>query len=252
MKNRIGEENINTQGTLMRIIDYNRNDDIIVEFQDEYKYQIRSQYKEFKNGKIKNPYDKIVFGVGFIGDGIYTPYIKEERKKSETYKYWQRMLQRGYSEEFKDSFSSYREVKVCEEWHNFQNFAKWFEDNYYEVRELGKMQLDKDILNKGNKIYSPDNCIFVPMRINQLFIKSNGSRGELPIGVTRSGNKFRSRLHIIEGEKYLGSFNTPEEAFYAYKTFKEQYVKEVADEYKLYIPQKLYEAMYKYEVEITD
>ena len=81
MKNRIGEENINTQGTLMRIIDYNRNDDIIVEFQDEYKYQIRSQYKEFKNGKIKNPYDKIVFGVGFIGEGIYSPYIKEERKK---------------------------------------------------------------------------------------------------------------------------------------------------------------------------
>ena len=251
MKDRIGEININTQGTLMKIIQYNRSDDIIVEFQDEYKCKVHSQYQEFRKGKIKNPYDKIVFGVGYIGKGGYAPYIKETKSKTESYNYWERMLQRGYSEDYKNKKPTYKDVIVCKEWHNFQKFAKWFEDNYYEVTELGKMQLDKDILNKGNKIYSPDNCIFVPMRINQLFIKSNGSRGELPIGVTRSGNKFRSRLHIIEGEKYLGSFNTPEEAFCAYKTFKEQYIKEVADEYKLYIPQKLYEAMYKYEVEIT-
>ena len=114
------------------------------------------------------------------------------------------------------------------------------------------MQLDKDILNKGNKIYSPNSCIFVPTRINQLFAKADALRGDFPIGVSRSGNKFRTRLHILNGEKYLGTFNTPEEAFYAYKTFKEQYIKEVAEEYKDKIPQKLYEAMYKYEVEITD
>ena len=50
----------------------------------------------------------------------------------------------------------------------------------------------------------------------------------------------------------IGRFDTPEEAFYAYKQFKENYIKEVADEYKDSIPQKLYEAMYRYEVEIDD
>ena len=63
---------------------------------------------------------------------------------------------------------------------------------------------------------------------------------------------------MIPNEKYgknqitIGTFNTPEEAFYAYKQFKENYIKEVADEYKDRIPQMLYEAMYRYEVEITD
>ena len=252
MKDRIGEININTQGTLMKIIQYNRSDDIIVEFQDEYKCKIHSQYQEFRKGKIKNPYDKIVFGVGYIGKGGYIPYIKETKRKTESYNYWERMLQRGYSEDYKNKKSTYKDVTVCEEWHNFQNFAKWYEDNYYEIEGLGKVQLDKDILNKGNKIYSPNSCIFVPTRINQLFAKADALRGDFPIGVSRSGNKFRTRLHILNGEKYLGTFNTPEEAFYAYKTFKEQYIKEVAEEYKDKIPQKLYEAMYKYEVEITD
>ena len=43
-----------------------------------------------------------------------------------------------------------------------------------------------------------------------------------------------------------------EEAFKSYKTFKEKYIKQVADEYKDKIPKKLYDAMYRYEVEITD
>ena len=44
----------------------------------------------------------------------------------------------------------------------------------------------------------------------------------------------------------------PEEAFRAYKQFKEDYIKQVADEYKDKIPQKLYDAMYNYKVDITD
>ena len=50
----------------------------------------------------------------------------------------------------------------------------------------------------------------------------------------------------------LGYFETPKEAFKSYKTFKEQYIKQVADEYKDKIPKKLYEAMYNWKVEITD
>ena len=63
MKDKTGEIRENTNGTKMKIIKYIRSDNIFVEFQDEYKYVVNCQYKEFKLGKIKNPYDKKVFAI---------------------------------------------------------------------------------------------------------------------------------------------------------------------------------------------
>ena len=133
----------------------------------------------------------------------------------------------------------------------FSNFEKWFNDNYYEI-ENEQMELDKDILIKGNKIYSPENCIFVPHNINTLFVKNDKKRNCL-IGVFKlKENKYTSKISTMNGRKQLGTYNTEIEAFNAYKKAKEDYIKEVADLYKDKIPQKLYDAMYKYEVEITD
>ena len=119
------------------------------------------------------------------------------------------------------------------------------------------MCLDKDILIKSNKIYSPEACCFIPEKINILFTKSNSMRGKYPIGVT-----YHNRDNVLEAwccnkeckRQYLGRFplNRPFQAFTTYKNFKENYIKQVADEYKGLIPQKLYEAMYNYEVEIND
>jgi hypothetical protein len=110
------------------------------------------------------------------------------------------------------------------------------------------MAIDKDILIKGNKIYSPETCIFVSRKINSLFVKCNKSRGQSPIGVCKHGKKYYVRCSSMG----IGSFKTIEEAFNAYKQYKEDYIKQVADEYKNKIPKKLYDALYKYEVEITD
>ena len=122
------------------------------------------------------------------------------------------------------------------------------------------MCLDKDILNKGNKIYSPDNCIFVPNNINILFVKRDKSRGDYPIGVhyNKYAKKFQAQCSIYNYKenktkrKHLGYYNTTEKAFKVYKEFKEQNIKDIADYYKEQIPQKLYNAMYEYEVEIDD
>lgn len=121
------------------------------------------------------------------------------------------------------------------------------------------MCLDKDILIKNNKIYSPNTCIFVPQRINNLFTKTNKNRGNLPIGVSYylNYNQYTATCSIIKenerkGHKTLGYFNTIEEAFNAYKNFKEKYIKQIANEYKDYIPIKLYNALLNYQVEITD
>lgn len=158
------------------------------------------------------------------------------------------MLNRCYS----GKYPTYEDCYVCEEWLNYQNFAEWFYQNYYEVdNEI--MNLDKDILYKGNKVYSPETCVFVPQRINTLFIKSNKIRGDLPIGVTSKNNKFMTRCKNGQNEKiYLGTFNTIEEAFKSYKEYKEKLIEQTANEYKEFIPYVLYEAMCNYEVEIND
>ena len=252
-RERLGEERYNYYGTLMRIVEYNNSSDITVEFQDEYKVKIKNrEYKEFLKGGIKNPYDKEVCNVGYIGIGKYKSRI--DGKKTNAYKEWVHLLRRCYDPYCLNKRQTYIDVFVCDEWLCFQNFAEWFYNNYYEI-EGQRMHLDKDILIKGNKIYSPETCIFVPQRINTLFNRQGNHRGSYPIGVYFHKNCLYVQCNIYrKGQKYLGDFplNRPFQAFTVYKNFKENYIKQVADEYKDLIPKELYEALYKYEVEIND
>ena len=255
LKDRTGETNKNINGQLMKIIKYNNYSDIVVEFDDKYKTIVKCQYGMFKNGKLGNPNDNTVYNIGRLGQGKYKS--KFNKKQTIQYQYWFDMMKRCYSKEYHKRFPTYKDCSVCEEWHNFQNFGKWFDENYYTI-ENETMALDKDILVKGNKIYSPETCVFVPQRINSLFLKRNKSRGKYPIGTTynKRDKKYESCCHMYKNNRYtrhaIGNFDTPTEAFTAYKTFKEQYIKQVANEYKDKIPKKLYDAMYRYEVEITD
>ena len=246
---RTGEENINNFGSKIIISKYNNRYDIDVYF-PEYNWVAKNkQYKDFKKGRIKCPYEPRVYDKGYIGVGKYNSC--ENGKKTKCYSIWKGMLRRCYDSKFKERDPAYKDCTVSEEWHNFQAFGKWYENNYYEIPgEV--MCLDKDILVKGNKIYSSKTCVFVPQNINTLFVKCNKSRGDLPIGVHYSNNVYMSQCRFGDERKHLGSFNTPEEAFNAYKTAKENYIKEVADKYKEYIPKNLYDSMYNYRVEIDD
>lgn len=251
-KNRVGEENINYQGLQMKIIEYRGTFDIDVKFEDGYISKNKT-YNHFKNGSIKNLNHPEVYGVGYISEGKYSPTDKNNKTTKE-YKHWVHMIQRCYSKDFKKQNLSYENCFVCKEWHNFQNFAEWFHNNYYEI-EGETMCLDKDILVKGNRIYSPETCVFVPRKINSLFVKRQNDRGESYIGVyfDKNTNKFISQCsNGINKSRHLGCFNTELEAFNTYKNFKENYIKKVADEYKDKIPEKLYNAMYNYIVEIDD
>lgn len=251
---RIGETNISNEKYEMKIIEYNGANNIIIEFQDEYKAKVHTSYQCFKNGGVKNPYHKSIYGFGYIGVGNYK--IWENGKETLAYTQWKGMLRRCYDPYYINKKPTYINCYVCEEWLNFQNFAKWFYKNYYNIsNEI--MCLDKDILMKGNKIYSPETCILVPQRINQLFIKSDAKRGLYPIGITynKKDNILTVSCSIYKSKrKYLGCFpiNRPFQAFTVYKQFKENYIKQVADEYKDLIPKKLYDAMYNYKVEIND
>ena len=181
-------------------------------------------------------------------------------KQLKVYETWKGMFRRCYSEKYHNREDTYKDCEVCEEWFLFSNFKKWYDDNYYQIDDC-IMNLDKDILHKGNKIYSPNTCVFVNQIINNLFTKNDKIRGDLPIGVRHSSccnKKYHSVLSYYnfdlkkKCDKSLGYSDYIDELFKKYKQAKEENIKRVADYYKYKIPKKLYDAMYRYEVEITD
>ena len=248
-EDRLGEFGYNNNGERMTIVRYGNAKDIDIQFDDGTIVE-HKQYDNFKNGKVSNPMSPTVWGIGCIGIGKFKT-TDENGKETKCYMTWNDMYGRCYDPKFHEKHSTYENCSVAEEWHNYQAFAKWNDENYYEVGNE-KMTLDKDILCKGNKVYSPETCVFVPQFINTLFVKSNKIRGKYPLGVSKYGNKFQAQLNKYNKKIHLGYYDTPEEAFLAYKKAKEEYIKEVAEEYKSQIPHKLYEALVNYEVEIDD
>lgn len=252
IKNRLGEKGINNQGLEMEIVEFNNSHDLVVKI-IKYNELIHTQYHLFKNGIVHSNFFPSVYGVGYIGNA-FTKDINGNTKKS--YNTWIKMLARCYSDDRLKRYPAYKDCKVCEEWHSYENYEKWFNDNYYEIDGI-KMEIDKDILFKNNKVYSPNNCLVVPSEINNLFEKSKNVRGEYPIGVyyqkkNKPGKQYCSKISINGKNKYIGSFCSPEEAFNAYKIEKENYIKKVADKYKHQITDKLYKALYDYVVDIDD
>lgn len=188
---------------------------------------------QFENQKRK------IFGVG------HNDLLDESH--TQAYKIWKHVMSRCLSESFKRENPSYFDCTICEEWLLFSNFKKWFDENYVEGWEI-----DKDVLFKGNKIYSPITCCFLPREINGTFVKADKKRGEYCIGATKVGDKFKSMIGMNGINKTLGYFETQEEAFNAYKCAKEKYIKKLADKYKDKLSPSAYNALYNYKVEITD
>ena len=252
---RIGEEALNKFGSKIIVKEYRGARDIDVYF-PEYDWTFEhAYYSNFKNGAIKCPYEPRYYSKGYLGEGKYRMSENGEFKKE--YKIWHGMLQRCYCPKYQEKYPTYKDCKVEEHLLNFQHMGEWLEENYYEAPGE-RMHLDKDILCKGNKVYSRDTCIFVPERINVLFTKCDKTRGDCPIGMclSSSGN-YQVECHDGYGKSvYLGVYSTKEEAFEVYKNYKEKVIKEVIDSYEGIIPEphysRLREAMYNYEVEIDD
>lgn len=253
--NRLGMEKLNNQNCLMKIIKYKNYNDIVVEFQDEYKGKTHTTYGSYLSGGVKNPYHPITYNVGMIG----TKYpSKENGKDTKEYKTWTDMLRRCYDLKYKENHPTYQNVTCCKEWLLFENFYEWLhnQENFEKWYNGDKWMVDKDILIKRNKIYSPETCCLVPHNVNKLFIKRDTVRGKYPIGVTKNAKGYQAECsnQLTNKRECLGTYATSERAFKAYKVYKENLIKQVAEiEYvKGNIIKHCYEAMISYEVEITD
>lgn len=109
----LGEIRENNHGTVMKIISIHNRDDIDVMFLDDFNYVKKHvMYSCFKNGVVKNPYDKTIHGVGYLGVGNYSR--KKERDNTLEYITWYGMLERCYCEKKKNKHSAYyHKVTVC-------------------------------------------------------------------------------------------------------------------------------------------
>ena len=241
----------------MKIVEYNNASDIVVEFQDKYKYRTNTIYTNFKSGSIRNPYYPNVYGIGITGCK-YPTKTKANDRPTKEYSIWRSILERSFVEKIKEKQPTYKDVTCCNEWANFENFYEWLhsQPNFNKWYEGSRWAVDKDILVKGNKTYSPETCCIVPQNVNCLLLKRDALRGDLPIGVKQVGNKFEANCgNPFTGKReFLGRYETPEEAFYAYKLCRENYIRQIAEiEYNNNnITMSCYEALMNYSIEIDD
>ena len=188
--------------------------------------------------------EPIMCGIGYHGyEGVDC--------RSESYLRWHDMINRCYNDKFHERNPQYKGCTVCEEWLNYSNFKVWYDRNKIKGMSL---DLDKDILFKGNKEYSPATVVFVPHEINTLFVNCKKNRGDYPVGVhfDEKENKYRAGMSFMGERIRLGRFDSVESAFVRYKEYKEDFIKDIAEQYKDEIPDKVYQAMMNWVVEITD
>lgn len=164
---------------------------------------------------------KMVLGVG-LNDANYITHGPNETK-CPFYTKWSSMLQRCYSEKFLEQRPTYKGCEVCDDWLTFSNFKSWMEKQDWKNKEL-----DKDILFKGNKVYSPLTCLFVDPKINSaLCFKKSKSTG-LYVGISKDGEKYKARCNVNGKRVYLGLFDSESKAVAAYKEAKERSIKRMA------------------------
>lgn len=253
-KMRLGAMKLNNDGCEMKVVEYNNHNDIVVEFQDKHRARVHTQWYNFENGRTKNPYFPSVYGIGVVGNK-YATQTKE-------YSVWRQILGRCFVEKTKEKSPTYIDSSCCDEWLNYETFYDWIhqQENFTELKKDNDWFIDKDIIKKGNKIYSPEYCCLVPRRVNNLFTKRERCRGQYPIGVTkdkRCVNSFVATCANIDSPKnrvHIGTYHSSTDAFYAYKQYKENLIKDVANkEYACgRITKRCYNAMTNYKVELTD
>lgn len=223
---------------------------IKVKFHDPIPHEKFASIKEIKRGVVQTPYHRSVRGVGYIGSGPHCPTDKESNTHI-AHKIWSDMLTRAYTD---IKGGAYRDVTVCEEWHNFQNFAEWCKSQIF-FGEVG-YELDKDIVRRGNRVYCPEFCRFVPGELNRLLINRSNARGRYKLGVhknSRNLNKCFTACISKDGVRHhLGNFYTEDEAFTAYKIEKERHIKEKADIFKHRIDADVYESLVSWEIREDD
>ena len=232
-----------------KIVEYNNKTDVKIQFINT-GYEAVVELGNIRNGGVKDPYLPSVCGVGVSGNKYPITVNGVKTKECEL---WMDMLKRCYSDTYQKKYPTYEGCEVSDNFKNYEYFYEWCHNQIGFGIE--GWHLDKDLLVKGNKIYSEPTCVFLPKEINLVFTKCTASRGEHPIGVNwnKTNKAFVARVRKNKGRsEWLGYFKTELEAFNAYKQAKEAHLKELAAKWKSQIDECAYLALINYEVHIDD
>jgi len=209
---RIGETHVSNEGYKIVVVrGSDRPKHVVVNIDGRYEKTVR--YSSLINGKVKNSYHKSIYGKGYIG--IDKHKVTSKGVITKKYKTWNGMLERCYSSDFHIKYPTYKDVTVCEDWHNFQVFGDWYDNQYKE----DGWQLDKDLLSGDKKVYSPDTCVFIPRELNSFLARQDRGNRDYPVGMYRVGSRYSSQINCLLSGRHLhlGTFGTIEEADLAYR-----------------------------------
>ena len=232
-----------------KVLKYNDTKEVEIQFL-KTGYETTVQLVQVKSGNVKDPYLPSVYGIGVLG----TKYpSKINGVQTKEYVLWANMLKRCYNESLHLKRPTYEGCKVSDNFKSYEYFYEWCNNQIgFNNKDW---HLDKDLLIKGNKVYSENSCVFIPREINLVLTKSEASRGNHLIGVywCNANKAFKAMVCKGKGRReYLGYFNTEIEAYNAYKTAKESFIKEQANKFKSQIDDRAYNALMNYTVEIID
>lgn len=235
----------------VKVLEYINSKNILIEFIDT-QYQKKAQLGNLLSGLIKD--DSISFMHNIEGL-VYGDEVG--RSKLPEYSRWKSLLERCYNDKYHVNKPTYKDCTVSDNFKQFPYFKDWCnaQIGFNSKDDKGKpFHLDKDILVKGSRQYNENVCVFVPHDINTLLSQSSHSREELPLGVSHSCTKgnYVACLNKYGNNIQLGTFNTAEEAFQAYKQAKEHHVKEVANKWKGQIDMRVYETLMDWSININD
>lgn len=238
--NRQGEFKHHPKYGLMEIVNYNGYGDCDILFHRTGNI-VNLSYRSFSEVCAADPTQQLVFGVGKSYSETYK--IRSDGKKAPQYVAWENMLMRCYYPKT-SRYAAYggKGVKVCDDWLIYENFAKWFDDNYVDGYHL-----DKDLLGDGT-LYSPENCCYIPQKLNGMFVVTTKNVGrpdkELPTGVTRVRKAFVAKVNH-EVPSYSKSHTSVEAAHRDYVVRKWNSVRDIATEMYRWceITEKVYEAV---------
>lgn len=172
---------------------------------------------------------KFVRGVGVNDVSWQTQWFDSGilLSRDPAYVNWANILQRcEVGGEYQKKQPTYKEVTVCQSWAKFSSFSMWWREH-----QVDGWQLDKDLLVPGNKVYSPETCIFVPSWLNSFTADCKASRGSTRIGVHfhNRDKVFQANISSPHTKKleYLGYFSTEASAYNTWLSRKLQYAEEL-------------------------
>lgn len=217
------------------VVEYVSARRIKVRFLDETQHEKWVVDDALKQGWVKNPYKPLLFGVGYFGEGKYKSRIgsaSKGGKRVRSYLQWTNMLSRCYDKNY-ISTEVYTDVFVSPEWHNYQTFAEWYDNQskYIVSGENIRFELDKDLmaLDFNNREYSPETCCLLPNDINTKITNKFKPNADLLYGIRRVKAGFAPRSDFAIRNL---RFDTQEECSQAVKNFKVQEIRNLANKYK--------------------